>query len=282
MRIREFINRLKSDKYYLEKKFRKTVGYELNLKNPATFNEKLQWLKLYDRNPEYTKMVDKYEVKKYVAEKIGEKYVIPTIGIWDNYEDIDFDKLPNQFVLKCTHDSGGVVICKNKATFDHDMVKHKIKKNLCRNFFWDGREYPYKNVKPRIIAEKYIEDTNTKELNDYKVMCFNGVAKLIQVHMGRFGHQHTQDFYSIDWDKLPIVQGIPNSNVTIPRPAFLKELVCLSQFLSKDISHVRVDWYFVQGRLLFGELTLYDGSGFIKFESIEDDYLLGSYLKLPL
>ena len=167
-----------SDDEYLKKLYKFRMGKELDLNNPKTFNEKLQWLKIHNRNPLYTTMVDKYAVKKYIADKIGEKYLIPTLGVWDNVEEIDFDKLPKQFVLKCTHDSGGIVICKDKSVLDYDKAKKKLKKSLESHFFLKWREWPYKDVKPRIIAEKFMEDDNANELVDYKVLCFNGEPKI--------------------------------------------------------------------------------------------------------
>lgn len=166
------------DKEYLKILYEIVMGKRLELDNPQTFNEKLQWLKLYDRNDEYTKMVDKYEVKKYVEDKIGKQYIIPTLGVWDRFEDIDFDKLPNKFVLKCTHDSGGVVICKDKNLFDRKLAQKKINKNLKENFFWQSREWPYKNVKPRIIAEEFLENKSKEEIVDYKYYCFDGKPKV--------------------------------------------------------------------------------------------------------
>lgn len=257
------------------------MGKELDLNNPETFNEKLQWLKIHNRNPLYTTMVDKYAVKKYVADKIGEKYIIPTLGVWDNVEDIAFNKLPKQFVLKCTHDSGGIVICKDKSVLDFNEAKKKLKKSLETNFFLKWREWPYKNVKRRIIAEEFLEDANANELVDYKVLCFNGEPKIVEVHKGRFNGQHTTDNYDIFWNKTDIEQyDLPKSDEIMPKPAFLEEMLRLSKLLSKDLVHVRVDWYFANNRLYFGELTFFDGSGFNLFCGDADE-LLGSWIKLP-
>ena len=416
------------DEEYLKKIYKVRMGKDLNLDNPKTFNEKLQWLKLHDRKPEYTTMVDKYEVKKYVADIIGEEYIIPTLGVWDNVEDIELDKLPNQFVLKCTHDSGSIVICKDKSKLDFEAAKKKLKKGLKRNLFWYGREWPYKDVKPRIIAEKYLTDMQandlydykffcfggtvrcfkvdfdrfiehhanyydlegnilkfgeadlppipdkkikmsknidkmvelaeklteqypflradfydangkiyfgeltffpasglgkftpedwdlklgewiqlpdknnwggkayliiTKELlcvlrvsmedlSDYKVLCFNGEPKIIEVHMGRFKNNHTVDNYDILWNKTDIEQyDLPKTDEIIPKPAFLDEMLRLSRLLSKDLIHIRVDWYFTNNRLYFGELTFYDGSGYNQFCGNADEFL-GSLIKLPI
>lgn len=270
-----------SDEEYLKKLYKFRMGKELDLNNPETFNEKLQWLKIHNRNPLYTTMVDKYAVKKYVADKIGKKYIIPTLGVWDNVEDIAFNKLPKQFVLKCTHDSGGIVICKDKSVLDFNEAKKKLKKSLETNFFLKWREWPYKNVKRRIIAEEFLEDANANELVDYKVLCFNGEPKIVEVHKGRFNGQHTTDNYDIFWNKTDIEQyDLPKSDEIMPKPAFLEEMLRLSKLLSKDLVHVRVDWYFANNRLYFGELTFFDGSGFNLFCGDADE-LLGSWIKLP-
>lgn len=270
------------DESYIKRKYRACIKKELNIDNPQTFNEKLQWLKLYDCKPEYTTMVDKYAVKKYVSDIIGEEYIIPTLGVWNHFDEIDFDKLPNQFVLKCTHDSGGIVICTDKSNLDLKAAKKKIEKCLRRNYYWSSREWPYKNVKPRIIAEKYMSDEGKEELSDYKVLCFNGEPKIVEVHKGRFNGQHTQDCYDEFWNKTDIEKhDLPKSNDIMPKPAFLEEMLHLSKLLSKDLIHVRVDWYFTNNRLYFGELTFFDGSGYNLFCGNADE-LLGSWIKLPI
>lgn len=269
-----------SDEAFLKRKFKLRMGYELDLDNPKTFNEKLQWLKLYDRNPLYTKLVDKYEVRKYIAEKIGEEYLIPLVGgPWNSPEEIDFDALPDQFVLKCTHDSGGVIICKDKSALDIPAAKAKLAKRLKRNFYWMNREWPYKDVPPRIIAEKYMED-ETGELRDFKFLCFNGIAKMIELHSGRF-EKHTQDFYDAQWKRLDIIQGAPMADEQTPRPKFLDDMLEMSNEISKKFPHLRVDWYGIEGKLYLGELTLYDGSGMCAFTPEEWDSKLGSWIELP-
>ena len=244
-----------SDEAFLKRKFKLRMGYELDLDNPKTFNEKLQWLKLYDRNPLYTKLVDKYEVRKYIAEKIGEEYLIPLVGgPWNSPEEIDFDALPDQFVLKCTHDSGSVVICKDKSKLDIPAAKAKLSKHLKRNYYWTNREWPYKNVPPRIIAEKYMED-ETGELRDFKFLCFNGIAKMIELHSGRF-EKHTQDFYDAQWKRLDIIQGVPMADEQTPRPEFLDDMLEMSNEISKKFPHLRVDWYGIEGKLYLGRTDI--------------------------
>lgn len=270
-----------SDEKYLKMMFKHMLGYELNLNNPQTFNEKLQWLKLYDRNPLYTQMVDKYEVRKYIAETIGEKYLIPLIGVWDKFEEIDFDILPNQFVLKCTHDSGGLVICKDKGKLDIGATKKKINKSLKRNYFYHSREWPYKNVKPRIICEMYMVDELCAELKDYKFMCFNGKVKCSFVCLNRNSPSGLNvDFYDMDWNPMPFERHYPSSGILIPKPKSFNKMVQFAERLSKDIRFVRVDFYEINGQLYFGELTFYPGAGFEEFTPEAYDYLLGSWIQL--
>ena len=249
------------DDIYLRLVFRDVMGCNLNLRHPTTFNEKLQWLKLYDRRPEYTTMVDKCEVKKYVAERIGEEHIIPTLGVWDNFDDIDFERLPNQFVLKCTHDSGGLVICRDKRKMDIQAAKQIIEKSLRRDFFTKGREWPYKNVKPRIIAEKYMEDTATSELRDYKFFCFGGTCKCFKVDFDRFVEHHA-NYFDPQGNLLDLGETIcpPKEGKVIKLPESKYEMIRLAEKLSKDIPFLRVDFYDVNGEIYFGELTFYPAS----------------------
>lgn len=272
-----------SDEKYLKLLYKLSLSKKLNLNNSRTFNEKLQWLKLYDRNPKYTKMVDKYEVKKYVSNIIGKEYIISTLGIYNDFDEIDFNKLPNQFVIKCTHDSGGIVICKDKEKLDIKNVRKKINKLLKKNFYYSGREWPYKNVKPRIIIEKYIDDGKNTQLNDYKVMCFNGKAKCSFVCTERDNKELglAVTFFDLDWKKMPFKRHYRTSNKKIDKPRNYQKMIELSEKLSKNIPFVRVDWYEIKGKLYFGELTFYPGAGFEEFDPEEWDYKLGEMLKLP-
>ncbi len=266
------------DKMYLKLKYRFAFGKKLDLKNPKTFNEKLQWLKLYDRKPEYTVMVDKYAVKKYVADKIGEEYIIPTLGVWDKFEDINFEQLPNQFVLKCTHDSGGLVICKDKSKLDVEGARKKINKSLKRDFYLMGREWPYKNVQRKVIAEKYMEDESGKELKDYKIFCFDGVPKLIQVDYGRFTN-HRRNIYDTSWNLMPFQIQHP-SDETIRKPIVLDKMLALAKTLSIGIPHIRTDFYVIDDKIYFGELTFYHGSGYEIITPEKWNYELGNWLKI--
>lgn len=271
-----------SDEEFLKKAFKIRVGYELNLDNPVTFNEKLQWLKIHDRNPVYTKMVDKYEVKKYVAGIIGEEFVIPSLGVWDKFDDIDFKNLPDQFVLKCTHDSGGVVICKDKNSFNRQKARSILECSLKRNFYWHSREWPYKNVKPRILAEKYMEDAVTNDLRDYKFFTFNGEVKALFIATERqCDEEETKfDFFDINFNHLPFTNGHPNADIAPQKPENFDKMKCLAERLSEHIPHLRVDFYEVNGRLYFGEFTFSHWSGMMPFEPAEWDKIFGSWIEL--
>ena len=272
-----------NDLDYLKKLFFARCGRELDLSNPKSYSEKLQWLKLHNRNPEYTKMVDKYDVKKYVADKIGEQYIIPTLGVWDSFDEINFDTLPDRFVLKCTHDSGGLVVCKNKTVLDKTEAKKKISKSIKRDYYLTGREWPYKNVKPRIIAEEYMEDEKTAELRDYKFFCFDGEVKalFIATERQKAGEEVKFDFFDENFNHLPIRQGHPNAKVPPEKPECFEEMKVLASRLSKGIPHVRVDFYEVNKKIYFGELTFYHFSGMMPFEPEEWDYKFGEWIKLP-
>ncbi len=252
------------DEKYIKIKYKLEMNQKFNLKEPRTFNEKLQWLKLYDRKPEYTKMVDKYEAKKYVANIIGKKYIIPTLGVWDKFEDIDFTKLPNQFVLKPTHASGNVFICKNKDEIDYKKLKKTVQKWLKRNYYLVHREWPYKNVKPRIIAEEYMED-QIGELIDYKVYAFNGQCDYVMVCFDRIKGETKFIYYDRNWNikKEFSKDGIKyGDTIKIEKPKNLGKMFEFAEILSKNIPFVRVDFYESNGNLYLGELTFYPSAGF--------------------
>lgn len=271
------------DKTFLKCLYLCKTGKRLNLNNPQTYNEKLQWLKLYDRNPLYTNLVDKYEVRKYVSKIIGEEYLIPLIVVWDKFENINFDKLPDQFVLKCTHDSGGIIICTDKSKLDIEDARNKINKCLKKNFYYFSREWPYKNVKPRIVCEKYMVDESEIELKDYKFMCFNGKVKCSFVCLNRNSSNGLNvDFYDMNWNPMPFERHYPNSGVILPKPKNFDKMVKFAEKLSKEMPFVRVDFYEINGRIYFGELTFYPGAGFEEFTPESFDYLLGSWISLPL
>ena len=257
------------------------MSYRLNLKHPVSYNEKLQWMKLFDHNPSYTQMVDKFAVKDYVANIIGREYVIPTLGVWDSFDDIDFSLLPNQFVLKCTHDSGGLVICKDKSMLDVCAAKAKIENSLAVDFYAMGREWPYKNVPKRIIAEEYKEDKKTGELRDYKFFCFNGRVKWMFIATERQHHEEPYfDFFDEDFNHLDIRQGHPNAPKIPEKPINFEIMKQLASKLSKNLKQIRVDFYEVDGKVYFGELTFFHHGGWTPFEPEEWDYIFGKELQL--
>lgn len=255
----------------------------LHLKNPVTFNEKLQWLKLYNRKPEYTAMVDKAGAKEVASRIIGESHIIPTLGIWDNFDEIDFDSLPEKFVLKTTHGGGGsgVLICKDKNTLDMKSAEKKFKKALKKDIYKRYREWPYKNIKKRILAEELLETEDGHALNDYKFYCFNGVPKFMLVSSGRFEGKTCYDYFDMDFNPLPFSQGGPKSGLKFKKPAKYDEMVDLVKKLSKDLPHVRIDLYEHKGKVYFGEFTFFDSSGLKRFYPDEWDKIAGDWLTLP-
>ncbi|OBY11661.1 ATP-grasp fold amidoligase family protein [Clostridium paraputrificum] len=271
-----------NDEIYLKIAYYARMHKKLNLDKPKTYNEKLQWLKIHDRNPLYTTMVDKYAVKDYVSKIIGEEYIIPTLGVWDNFDDIDFSILPDQFVLKCTHDSGGLVICRGKSKFDIKSAKKKINKSLKSNFYYSGREWPYKDVKPRIIAEKYMED-KTGQLPDYKFFCFDGDVKAMFIATDRSNtvEETKFDFYDMDFNHLPFTNGHPNSIKKIECPKSFEKMKNLAKKLSEGIPQVRVDFYDIDGDVYFGELTFSHWSGMMPFKPEAWDETFGEWITLP-
>lgn len=268
------------DKLYLKWKYKLLIGKKLDLKNPKLLSEKLQWLKLYNRNSEYTEMVDKYEVRNYIENKIGKQYLIPLVGVYDKFDDIDFDKLPNKFVIKCTHDSGGLVICKDKSTLNMKAAKRKINKFMKRNYYKVHREWPYKNVKPRIVIEKYIENKDKSDLLEYNIFCFNGIPKLVSVCYGDKEKNRFNDFYDSDFNKLDLKCIYNASNVILDKPKQFDKMKEIASILSKNIPHLRVDFYLCNNKIYLGELTFFHFAGFTKFEPKNYEITLGDYLKL--
>lgn len=272
-----------SDKAFLKSQYYLHMGKRLSLSNPQTYNEKLNWLKLYDRKPIYTTLVDKYSVKYYVSRIIGEEYIIPTIGVWDSFDDIDFNQLPDQFVLKTTHGGGntGVVVCKDKKEFDIDAARTKLKKSLRTNIYNSSREWPYKNVERRIIAEKYIEDSTTGELADYKFFCFNGEVKALFVGTERGTGDVKFDYYDSDYNHLDLVQYHPMSKHPLPKPKHFELMKELASKLSNGFPHIRVDLYECNDSVYFGEITFYHHGGLVPFHPEKWDYVFGSWIELP-
>ena len=266
-----------SDEAYIKLFYKLGLDKKLNLEKPETFNEKLQWLKLNDRKDIYTIMVDKYEAKKYVSEKIGDEYVIKTLGVWESFEEINFDKLPNQFVLKCTHNSGGVVVCSDKSSLNLKEAKKKINKSLKQNYYHNGREWPYKNVRPQIIAERFLSDN----IIDYKVFCFDGKAEVLHTCVDREKNDLKIDFFDFEWNHLDIQrENCKNADIMPEKPKTLQKMKEFSEILSKGIKFTRVDFYEIDGQLLFGEISFFPASGFKKFIPDEWDLKFGNMIKL--
>ena len=271
-----------SDKDFLKKLYRLSFGKELNLEDPKTFNEKLQWLKLYDRKPIYTTMVDKFASKQYVSERIGEEYIVPALGgPWYSFDEIDFDALPDKFVLKTNHDSGGVMLCRDKATFDKEKARGFFERHLNKNYFWSCREWPYKNVKPCIFAEELMKDGDRDYLPVYKIMCFNGEPRIIQTIQNDKQPNESIDYFDTEWQVLPLRQNFPNSGCPLERPERLEKMLSLSRELSKDHAFIRVDWYVINGKVYFSEFTFYSDAGFAAFHPEKWDLIMGSWITLP-
>ncbi len=276
--------RFLNDEQYTKLTYRVQMGEKLNLAEPKKYNEKLQWLKLYDHNPIYSTIVDKFAVKEYVSKLIGEQYVIKTLGVWDNFDEIDFDALPVQFVLKTTHGGGntGVVICRDKNTFDIAAAKDKLNKSLKKDAYLVSREWPYKNVPRRIIAEEYMEDKKTGELRDYKFFCFDGEPKTLFVASERQKRDEPCfDFFDTDYNHLDLRCSHPLADIPPEKPDSFAEMLELARVLSKGFPHVRVDLYDINGKPFFGELTLYHWEGLMPFYPEEWNNQFGSWLNLP-
>lgn len=275
------MSKILPDSMYLKIMYFRNMKKKLNLKQPKTYNEKIQWLKINDRNPIYTSLVDKYEVRNYVEEKIGKQYLIPLLGVWTNVDDIDISRLPNQFVLKTNHDSGGVRICKSKDKFDFAEAKSFLNKRMKENYYYLLREWPYKNVKKRIIAEEYLNDLDNVDLADYKFFCFNGKVKFLFVATERHSKEETKfDFFDSEFNHLEIQNGHPNSDKKLKKPFNFDEMITLAERLSEDIKHVRVDLYSVNNKIYFGELTFHHFSGVVPFKPEKWDYEFGEMLDI--
>lgn len=271
-----------SDKRYISLLFRITYGRKIDFANPKSFNEKLNWLKLYDRKDLYTTMVDKYESKKYVGNIIGNDYIIPTLGVYDTFDDIDFNLLPEKFVMKCNHDSGNVIICKDKNKLDFKRLKKKMNACLKKDYYLINREWPYKNVKRKIIVEKYMEDKKNDELVDYKIYCFNGQPKYLYISQGLSNHATAKiDFVDLNFHKAPFYRKDFKQHEIIPnKPKNYERMLELAKKLSYNISFIRVDFYEINGKIYFGELTFTPCGGFMKFYPKEWDEKLGDMIDL--
>lgn len=271
------------DPLYLKLYFRAAMGAPLHLRNPRTFNEKLQWLKLHDRKPLYTRLVDKVAVRSYVADAIGESYLVPLVGVWKSFDEIDRDALPDRFVLKTNHDSGSVLPCLDKSTFDWDAARAFFTKALRTNYYPHGREWPYKDVPPLLLAEQFMADNDSGDMTDYKVLCFNGTAKCVFTCTNRrTGRPLTVTFFDTDWNRLPFERHYHPDPDFIPKPRFLREMIDISERFARDMQaiFVRVDFYEIRNRLYFGEFTFHPGNGIEEFTPPEWDLRLGDWMDL--
>ena len=268
-----------SDRNYIRALYKHRFGKSINLDSPKTFNEKLNWLKLYGRNPRYTMMADKYEVKKIVADLIGEEYVVPCYGVWNTIDEIDFDKLPNQFVVKATHDSSGALVCRDKSTFDVDAAKKHYHDIMKRNWFYQLREWVYKDIKPRMIVDKFLDDHSGHELRDYKFMCFNGEPKVM--YCTNKAKDVYENFYDMDFNILDIDHGFRRHIPEFTKPDNFELMKELAGKLSAGIPFVRVDFFDVDNHVYFGEFTFYDWAGMKPFRDDKWEEILGSWITLP-
>lgn len=281
IKVLSIISPFFSDKAYLKLFYRLVFKRKLNLDNPQTFSEKLQWFKLNWKQPEFTQMVDKYKVREIVADLIGTDYLIPLLGVWDNFEEIDFDKLPNQFVLKTNHDSQGVIVCKDKSHFDKKAANKKLSKCLKHNYYYNSREYPYKDVPRKIVAEQYMEDKRYGELRDYKFFCFKGKCKFFFIATGRRKNELKFDFFDRNLHSMPVRQGHPNSEILPEFPENINEMISIAEKLSRNYPQIRVDLYNIEGKVYFGEFTVFHNGGLVRYEPESYDELFGSYIQLP-
>lgn len=277
-----FIAPLLSDRLYIRINYRLLMGYWPDLDSPKTFNEKLQWLKLYDRKPIYTQMVDKVSAKEYVRGIVGNDHIIPTIAVYEDFEQIDFSALPNQFVMKCSHDSGGVIVCRDKSLLNYAKAKQVLVKGLKTQFYPITREWPYKDVRPQIIIEKYMVDESGYELKDYKFFCFSGQVKFFKIDFDRETN-HRANYYDRDLNLLPFGESHyppdPQRNAQIP--SNIKEMIIIAEKLSDNHPFLRVDLYNINGKVYFGELTFFPASGVGAFTDQEWDVKIGEMLFLP-
>jgi len=280
-----FLGRYLSDRLFLKIKYKHIIGEYPNLEHPVGFNEKIQWLKLYHRIPILTQLVDKFEAKQYVSREIGREYVIENYGVWDDFDDINFNILPEQFVLKTTHDCGGVVICRDKNSFDFKAAKRKLTKHLTSNHYYTNREWAYKSVKPRIIAEKYFtngsEEGESEELIDYKFSCFSGEPKLLQISTGRFGAGLRHNFYDMNFQRLNIIKFKGGTTTELEKPEGFEKMIQFAKQLSSIYPFVRIDFYNINGQIYFGEFTFYPGGGFSLFKPDEWEQKAGDWIDLP-
>lgn len=268
------------DKLYLKIMYKLKTGHKLNLKNPERYTEKIQWLKLYNRNDEYTNYADKVKVRDIVAKNAGKKYLIPLLGVYDKFDDINFEKLPDKFVLKCNHDSGSVIICTDKNNFDYDYARKKLEKSLKCNYYIIGREYIYKDIDRKIMVEKYLDDLDGNSANDYKVFIINGEFSHLEICSDRFTDLRVT-FFDEKKKKLNISEMGEKYDKKIKLPNEIDEMIEIAKNIAGDIPLLRVDFYDVNGKIYFGEVAFFDCSGYATYSDDSFDYTIGRKLQLP-
>ena len=267
------------DRAFLRLQYRLKRRKPLRLDPPQTYGEKLQWLKLYDRQPVYTQMADKIAARDFVAARVGESYLIPEIARYDRAEDVDWAALPRRFALKCAHGSSANILCRDKEALDIPAAQKKITAWMRRNWFWASREWPYKNIPHRILVEKFLE-SETDVPRDYKILCFSGEPKCIIVDFDRYTH-HTRNYYDLNWQRLPVINRHPNYEGEVPPPKCLDEMLSVARALSRGVPHLRVDLYEVDGRVYFGEMTFFHGYGMEEYRPESFEYEMGGWIALP-
>lgn len=277
---------VKNSETYLKVYYRFRTGKKLNLDHPVSFQEKTQWLKLHYKESLYTRLVDKYEVREYVAGKIGAEYLIPLYGVYESFDDIDFPSLPDQFVIKCTHDSGSTIVCRDKSSFNIKAARKRIMSSMKKDYFLEGREYPYKDVRHRIIVEKLlIADSDNTSVPDYKFFIFNGEPRMFFVAEGRFSKEGTRfTFYDMYWNELPIrAKGhvAEGAHTSVKKPECWEEMKEIVRKLSIPVPFVRIDLYISENKLYFGEYTFFHDGGVVDFEPDEWNYKLGKMIEIP-
>ena len=277
-RMMRFLNCLRfiPDRPYLKLEYRFLTGKKLNLDSPETYNEKLQYLKLYDRKPVYTRMADKLGMRDFVRERIGEDCTVPLLGVWDKPDDIDFDRLPESFVLKCNHDSKGLIICHNKELMDREQSVRILSKSMKRNMFWAAREWPYKNIRPKVFAEQLLE-----EITEYQVLCFNGKPRLMYLMSEDSDGHLTEDFFDTDFKPLDVSLGYGKTSDRIEKPSYLDRMVGYAAVLSEGCPHLRVDFIHADGHLYVGELTFFNDAGFAPVRPESWNEKMGKWIELP-
>ena len=280
--IKNNMNMRLSDEEFISQKYHENVGGTLDLNDPKTFCEKLQWIKLNDRKEIYTKMADKYEAKRYIEEKVGAKYNIPLLGVYETWDDINFDDLPQQFVLKCNHDSGKVFICRDRGKFDFGKAKREISKSLGRNYYYNSREWPYKNIKPRIIAEKYMQNALQNQLIDYKFYCFNGEPQFLYVSIGWEDHRTVKlDYIDLNWNIEPFYRrDVAHLESLPPKPKCFEKMITIARKLAQGTLFLRVDLYEIEEEVYVGELTFFPGGGFTPFYPQQYNEIIGDMIRL--